>query len=108
MTRSRRDFLKTTIIAGAAVAVDGVSTFAHAAQQSPSAAPVGTSQSTAMEKPVGYTAGIGVYPGEPSENFDPILVPDTSGTYRNLALLRPAIHSRRYDYNLPAQLVTDG
>ena len=108
MTRSRRDFLKTTMIAGAAVAVDGVSTFAHAAQQSPGAAPVGTSQAAAMEKPVGYTAGIGVYPGEPSENFDPILVPDTSGTYRNLALLRPAFHSSSYDYNLTAQLVTDG
>ncbi len=29
-------------------------------------------------------------------------------TYRNLALLRPAYHSSSYDYNLTAQLVTDG
>ena len=29
-------------------------------------------------------------------------------TYRNLALLHPAYHSSSYDYNLTAQLVTDG
>ena len=29
-------------------------------------------------------------------------------TYQNLALLRPAYHSSSYDYNLTAQLVTDG
>ena len=29
-------------------------------------------------------------------------------TYRNLALLRPAYHSSSYDYNLTAQLITDG
>lgn len=59
-------------------------------------------------EPVEYTAGIGMYPGAPAENFDPILMPDTSGTYRNLAHLRPAYHSSSYDYNLTAQLVTDG
>ncbi len=32
--------------------------------------------------------------------------PDSS--YRNLALHRPAWHSSAYDYNLTAQLVTDG
>jgi hypothetical protein len=36
-----------------------------------------------------------------------MLVADTS-TYRNLALRRPAYHSSCYDYNLTAQLVTDG
>jgi hypothetical protein len=35
------------------------------------------------------------------------LVPDTQ-TYRNLALHRPAYASSSYDYNLTAQLVTDG
>src|SRR4030042_1654030 len=53
------------------------------------------------------TRGVGVYPGDPREDFAPVLVPDTS-TYRNLALRRPALQSSAYDYNLTAQLVTDG
>jgi len=51
---------------------------------------------------------VGIYPGDPREDFGPRLVPDTSSTYRNLALHRPAYHSSSYDYNLTAQLVTDG
>ncbi len=54
-----------------------------------------------------YTRGVGVYPGDPKEDSAPTLVPDTA-TYRNLALHRPAYHSSSYDYNLTAQLVTDG
>jgi Exo-beta-D-glucosaminidase Ig-fold domain/Glycosyl hydrolases family 2/F5/8 type C domain len=54
-----------------------------------------------------YTRGIGIYPGAAAESFSPELVPDTT-SYRNLALLRPAYHSTSYDYNLTAQLVTDG
>lgn len=54
-----------------------------------------------------YTLGIGVYPGNPKENFAPAVRIDSS-TYRNLALHRPAYHSSSYDYNLTAQLVTDG
>ncbi|MBZ5583317.1 MAG: discoidin domain-containing protein [Acidobacteriia bacterium] len=54
-----------------------------------------------------YTRGVGVYPGDPKENFAPALVPDMQ-TYRNLALRRPAYQSSAYDYNLTAQLVTDG
>jgi hypothetical protein len=54
-----------------------------------------------------YTLGVGVYPGDPKENFAPAMSID-SGTYRNLALHRPAWHSSSYDYNLTAQLVTDG
>jgi hypothetical protein len=54
-----------------------------------------------------YTRGVGVYPGDPREDFGPTLEPDAS-TYRNLALHRPAYHSSCYDYNLTAQLVTDG
>jgi hypothetical protein len=54
-----------------------------------------------------YTLGVGVYPGDPKENFAPSMRIDAS-TYRNLALHRPAYHSSSYDYNLTAQLVTDG
>jgi hypothetical protein len=54
-----------------------------------------------------FTRGVGVYPGNPAEDFAPILVPDASN-YRNLALHRPAYHSSSYDYNLTAQLLTDG
>jgi len=54
-----------------------------------------------------FTRGIGVYPGSPQEEFGPRLRVDTA-TYRNLALHRPAFHSSSYDYNLTAQLVTDG
>jgi len=54
-----------------------------------------------------YTRGIGVYPGDPKEYTGPSLVVDSS-TYRNLALHRPAYQSSAYDYNLTAQLITDG
>ena len=54
-----------------------------------------------------FTRGIGQYPGNPSEDFSPELLPDNS-TYRNIALLRSAYQSSSYDYNLVAQLVTDG
>ena len=54
-----------------------------------------------------YTLGIGVYPGDPRENFAPSMRPDRKA-YRNLARLRPAYHSSSYDYNLTAQLITDG
>ncbi len=54
-----------------------------------------------------YTRGVGVYPGDPKEDFAAVMVPDGQ-TYRNLALHRPAYQSSAYDYNLTAQLVTDG
>src|SRR5450755_420644 len=53
-----------------------------------------------------YTLGVGVYPGDPTENFAPVT--HTDQTYRNLALHRPAYQSSSYDYNLTAQLITDG
>src|ERR1039458_6548789 len=53
-----------------------------------------------------YTLGVGVYPGDPRENFAPVTQLDQ--TYRNLALHRPAYQSSSYDYNLTAQLITDG
>ncbi len=54
-----------------------------------------------------YTRGIGVYPGDPREYTGPALVTDAN-SYRNLALHRPAYQSSAYDYNLTAQLITDG
>jgi hypothetical protein len=54
-----------------------------------------------------YTRGIGIYPGNLAEDFSPKLGVDNQ-SYRNLAKLRPAWHSSSYDYNLTAQLVTDG
>jgi hypothetical protein len=54
-----------------------------------------------------FTRGVGVYPGDPKAYNGALLVPDTQ-TYRNLALHRPAYASSSYDYNLTAQLVTDG
>lgn len=54
-----------------------------------------------------FTRGVGIYPGDPKQDFGPMLRPD-SGPARNLALRRPAYHSSSYDYNLTAQLVTDG
>ena len=107
MTTSRRDFLRTTAIASATVAVDGLSAFGEPgktmdAETSPLPEPAGTTL-----KATEYTRGVGIYPGEPTAHFGPTLIPDTT-IYRNLALLRPAYHSSSYDYNLTAQLVTDG
>jgi len=53
------------------------------------------------------TRGIGVYPGAPSEYFGPT-ESKADDSYRNLALRRAAWHSSSYDYNLTAQLATDG
>jgi hypothetical protein len=54
-----------------------------------------------------YTRGVGVYPGDPRQDWSPAAEID-SATYRNLALHRPAYQSSSYDYNLTAQLITDG
>ena len=54
-----------------------------------------------------YTRGVGLYPGDPKAYNGPAMVIDTT-TQRNLALHRPAYQSSAYDYNLTAQLVTDG
>ena len=58
-----------------------------------------------------YTKGVGVYPGDPKQDFAPVVAPaaaPAAQTERNLALRRPAYQSSAYDYNLTAQLVTDG
>ena len=52
------------------------------------------------------TLGIGVYPGNPAENFSPTL--EKGSGYRNIALLRAARHSSSANYEQTAQLVTDG
>jgi Glycosyl hydrolase 2 galactose-binding domain-like/Exo-beta-D-glucosaminidase Ig-fold domain/Glycosyl hydrolases family 2/F5/8 type C domain len=111
---SRRAFLKTTI-AGATVALGDLNSLAISAgaasqtTKGPTGGGNGTQAGTsAPATPAEYTRGIGVYPGDPVEDFAPTVVPDNSNTYRNLALLRPAYHSSSYDYNLTAQLVTDG
>ena len=54
-----------------------------------------------------YSRGVGVYPGNPKEDFSPAMKIDNK-TYRNLALHRPAYQSSSYDFNLTAQLITDG
>ena len=53
-----------------------------------------------------YNRGIGIYPGNPEEDFSPSLHVDN--TYRNIALHRAAYSSSSHDYCLTAQLATDG
>ena len=114
LSTSRRGFLKKSAIAGAGLALETFPGLA-ASIQGPDrrydgqAAPTGASQSTGSTEGATeeFTRGLGIYPGDPRENFSPDLVIEKL-TYRNLALLRPAYHSSSYDYNLTAQLVTDG
>jgi hypothetical protein len=54
-----------------------------------------------------FSRGVGIYPGDPAAFDGPTLAIDAA-TYRNLALHRPATASSNYDFNLTAQLVTDG
>lgn len=53
-----------------------------------------------------YTRGIGKYPGKVTEYKGPRMVRDSS--YHNLAYMHTAIASGSEDYNLTAQLATDG
>ena len=96
MPTSRRDFLKASIITAGSAALPALPLTADA-EAGPASTAAGSN----------YTRGIGLYPGAPDQNFAPTLALDTT-TYRNLALRRPASHSSSYDYNLTAQLVTDG
>ena len=54
-----------------------------------------------------HTRGIGIYPGNPAECTAPKVIPGGK-KYRNIALGRTAFHSSSWDFNLTAQLVTDG
>ena len=67
----------------------------------------GATADKSFERSDYYTRGIGQYPGNPEEDFSPSLAPNHS-TYRNIALLRSAFASSSHDYNLVAQLATDG
>ncbi len=93
------------MIAGAGIALPGGASAEAGAE--PLQAAAGKTAPSAATAGGEYTRGIGMYPGAPGENFSPELVAENT-TYRNLALLRPAYHSSSYDYNLTAQLVTDG
>lgn len=62
--------------------------------------------SSLSAKDIHYTKGIGLYPGDPAENKAPVLGKDF--IYRNVALNRMAYASSSLDYNLTAQLATDG
>jgi hypothetical protein len=93
------------MIAAGEVAMPTLPAIAAATTPTPSGSPTLNAASSPVH-PL-YTRGIGIYPGSPGDVFSPTLVPDAS-TYRNLALRRPATHSSSYDYNLTAQLVTDG
>jgi hypothetical protein len=102
MSASRREFLKVSAALGATMAVEGIPALAEPGSVNGDA-PANAAAETTLE----YTRGLGVFPGAPSEFFGPDLLA-AEPTYRNLALRRPAYHSSSYDYNLTAQLVTDG
>ncbi len=102
MPTSRRTFLKTSLAAGAVTALPALPAFGVDPQRA-----VGFAATVNSDPTSSFTLGLGNYPGAPGENFAPHFTLDTT-TYRNLALLRPATHSSAYDYNLTAQLVTDG
>ena len=104
---TRREFIKTGLTAGAGMALP---ISALASDLSPASNLESFSGASRTEGISGaeFTRGIGLYPGAPAENFQPEVVLDPAAPYRNLALLRPAFASSSYDYNLTAQLVTDG
>ena len=58
------------------------------------------------QETVKYSRGIGVYPGNPDEDFSPEMSIDRS--YRNIALNMAVYTSSSYDYCLTGQLITDG
>jgi len=62
---------------------------------------------TQAQEETAKTRGIGRYPGRWEESGAPRLVAG-GRTYRNLALHRQSFQSSAYDYDLTAQLITDG
>ena len=107
MKATRRRFLKTSLIAGAGMTMPGIA-FAGNTAASPSSPEAQSAGTPEIPGTASFTRGIGMYPGAPDEDFSPTLAIDASAPYRNLALLRPAFASSSYDYNLTAQLITDG
>ena len=112
MASSRRAFVKNSAVAGAGLAF-GVLHGADAVSSSgklifsESMSPDPRHTSSTADAASEFTRGLGFYPGDPREDFSPELAIENS-SYRNLALHRPAFHSSSYDYNLTAQLITDG
>ncbi len=106
MDTTRRNFLKTTAVASAGLAMPALAHGSAIADKA--SAPLGASPVSAAITNTLPTRGIGLYPGAASENFNPLVLLDPAAPYRNLALLRPAFASSSYDFNLTAQLVTDG
>ncbi len=107
MAATRRGFLKAGLLAGAGIAARPRLAFAEHGALLSDPEPAFDAVSASGSSPA-FTRGVGMYPGAADEFFGPAMVADTSGAYRNLALLRPAFASSSYDYNLTAQLVTDG
>ncbi len=108
MAVTRREFLKAGVVAGAGMAVPKVARASGTSTEATIAVSAHDASAFADLAGPSFTRGIGMYPGEPSENFQPTLELDSAAPYRNLALHRPAFASSSYDYNLTAQLVTDG
>ncbi len=100
---TRRDFIAGSVAAGLAVVCEPMAK-AWTAQNNATNEALMRADSAATDS---FTRGVGLYPGNPAEYAGPTLVP-AANTTRNLALLRPAYHSSSYDYNLTAQLITDG
>ena len=90
MPTSRRGFLKNTAIIGAGAALEAIPGVGaaqakgtlHETEQTAGAPHTGAAEE--------FTRGIGIYPGDPREDFSPELVLDKA-SYRNLALLRRLI-----------------
>jgi hypothetical protein len=108
---SRRTFLKSSMMAAGEVALPAavLGTKAAAAEMPDSVgAAVEEIVAEMMDGTKGeFTRGVGIYPGAAGDVFSPTMKVEAT-TYRNLALRRAAKHSSSYDYNLTAQLVTDG
>lgn len=99
--------MKTSLSASACLAAPGLA-YGSVDRNFAELASAEASSVKAAAPALAATRGIGLYPGAPEENFDPQLVLDPGAPYGNLALLRPAFASSAYDFNLTAQLVTDG
>ena len=107
MPTTKRFSLKGMIAGAGAAGLPGLAAVHSTSDSLVSTAAESALAGDATTPPIEFTRGIGIYPGNPSENFGPEFIADAS-TYRNLALNRAAYHSSSYDYNLTAQLVTDG
>jgi len=108
LSLSRRAFLKSSMIAAGEVAMPGLAAGATAGAETRGVPDEGLAAAEVVGGAKSeFTRGLGIYPGAVGDVFSPTLRVDAT-TFRNLALRRAAKHSSSYDYNLTAQLVTDG